>query len=313
VTSTVSQGGKVEDARQLFQDACKNSWCVPIRNFKTGEPVDSIQFSPELRREAPGFQGHLFWLSLQLLINWHHENNPLLFGKEYKPLTGSAEWLGTMFKMKIVHISEPGKERNLTKTSSVLSWVLTIASKVSQGILSFAQDHRAGLILSAQDWMHQRRVSAESYESEWLYDQSTRLRKPAWNGFQDWTQSTDWISRRVGASALRAWFSYIAFPDWLGQLVLRSTQIDYTVSEVIGTRFGTDEVESHLYNGVVSEGWMMSMPLTKTVLHLMHDVNIGLVEAIMEKHEIRVSERPATARVDVERERNGPFYLNPSI
>lgn len=314
INHTVSEGGKVEDARELFLDACRNQWEIPIRSFEDGSIQEIIYFSDEIRKNPPGYQGHLFWVSLQVLINSLHEREPNLFKLEYRPLKNSKLWLDQMFKMNIVHISEPGKERNLTKTSSILAWVLTVASKISQGVLSFSQDHRAGLILSAQDWMHQRRISAESFESEWMYDQNTRKRREVWNGFQDWTQSTDFIPRRVGYVALRAWFAYIAMPDWFGKLVRWTTLQNYTVSEVSQPMFGWgDKVEPVIYNGFVNEGWMMSMPLTKTVLHLMHDVNVGLVESIMEKYGCVFAERPTTERRDLERSSLGAFYIDPNV
>jgi len=311
VNSTVSAGGKVEDARQLLDSAISNGWEIPTRDFTNGAETGTIRFTESMRKERAQPQGYIFWISLQLVINSVNEREPTMFKEWVKPLAGQEPWLKTMFHMKIVHISEPGKERNLTKTSSPLAWVLTVSSKVSQMVLSYNQDHRAGLVLSAQDWMHQRRVSAESFESEWLYDYKTRVRKNAFNCFQDWTESTDFIPRRVGLAALRAWFAYIAFPDWFGRLVRWLTQQDYTVSEVIGSEWGTDGFSPVYYSGLVREGFMMSMPLTKTVLHLMHDVNIGLVESIFQKHGVGVSYRPTQFRQDPERDHLGPFFLRP--
>jgi len=212
--------------------------------------------------------------------------------------------------MKIVHISEPGKERNLTKTSSVVAWVLTVASKISQSVLAFNQDHRAGLILSAQDWMHQRRVSSGSYESAWMYDKSTRKRFDfVWNGFQDWKESTDFIPRQVGGMALAAWFQYIDFPRFYSNLVLMMTQRDYDVTEYTHTTDGV--VDRHHYSGKVTEGFMMSMPLTKTVLHLMHDVNVGVVHAILASLGIAVAAPPTEVAFDPQRDRIGQYSVRP--
>jgi len=211
--------------------------------------------------------------------------------------------------MSIVHISEPGKERNLTKTSSPVAWVLTIASKVSQMVLAFNQDHRAGLILSAQDWMHQRRIASASYESDWMYDKSTRKRfSSTWNGFQDWKESTDFIPRQVGGCALAAWFEYIAFPRFYGDLVLLMTQRDYDVSEYTHTTWHNGGMERHFYNGKVTEGFMMSMPLTKTVLHLTHDINIGTVHGLLAK--IGVSVAPIRTEVAWDPLRDRPGELS---
>jgi hypothetical protein len=311
VLTTVSAGGKVEDARRLFDEGIRRGWQVPMRDFETGRVTGFIGYSEALRTEVPGYEGHLFWTSLQILLNSLSRVRPN-FEEFRHDLPGEQYWLDSMWEMEIVHISEPGKERNLTKTSPILSWVLTLVSKISQMVLAYNQEHRAGLVLSAQDWMHQRRVSADSYESEWMYDQNTRKRMPGvWNGFQDWTESTDFIPRRVGAAALQGWFSYIGFPTWLQVLTLECTQRDYTVREAIATEFSDGVARPIHYTGRVSEGFMMSMPLTKTVLHLMHDVNVGLTNELLSRLGVKFAPRVDTARRDVERPRLGTYYLKP--
>jgi len=312
VRSTVFQGGKVEDARQLLQDAMNLRWRVPIRNLKTGVIEDWIQMEPDTGAEFPPHEGYLFWISLQLMLNW--------FGSKYAKyenyilhFPGEEPWIEELWKMSIVHISEPGKERNLTKTSAVIAWLLTPASKVSQAVLSLNMDHRAGLVLSAQDWMHQRRVASGSYESDWMYDRATRKRFPGvWNGFQDWKESTDFIPRQVGGIALTGWFEYIKFPRFYGELVLLITQRDYKVSEYTHTEWTEGVTERQYYNGVVQEGFMMSMPLTKTVLHLMHDINVGAVHALLKEHGIQFARRPTTEFVDNDRSREGQFSVHAS-
>jgi hypothetical protein len=311
VRSTVYQGGKVEDARELLNDAMLKGWNVPVRDLSTGRITEMLHLNIKMRDERPEHEGYLFWISLQLVLNW--------FASEYKryvdyhsELPGSEIWIEEMWKMKIVHISEPAKERNLTKTSSVVAWVLTVASKVSQSILAYNQDHRAGLILSAQDWMHQRRVSSGSYESAWMYDKSTRKRFDfVWNGFQDWKESTDFIPRQVGGMALAAWFQYVDFPRFYSDLVLLMTQRDYDVTEYTHTTWEDGVVERHHYHGKVTEGFMMSMPLTKTVLHLMHDVNVGTVHAILASLGVRVAPPPSEVAFDPQRDRIGQYSVRP--
>jgi hypothetical protein len=312
INSTVHQGGKVEDARQLLQDAMLHRWRIPVRDLEYGTIVEWIQISPDTATEKPPPEGYLFWASLQITVNWfarkYNKYKDLLY-----ELPGSEPWENDLWRMSIVHISEPGKERNLTKTSAPLSWVLTVASKVSQMVLAFNQDHRAGLILSAQDWMHQRRVSPESYESEWMYDRATRKRMAGtWNGFQDWKESTDFIPRRVGGMALNAWFEYIAFPRWYGDLVVLITQRDYAVSEYTHTEWVHNVTERHYYQGSVQEGFMMSMPLTKTVLHLMHDVNIGVIHLLLEGLGVKIVEPKQRIHEDLERNRPGQLRIQPS-
>jgi hypothetical protein len=311
IRSTVYQGGKVEDARQLLNDAMMNEWKIPVRNLSTGKITEYLSLNEQTRKDKPEHEGYLFWISLQIVLNW--------FGSKYRiykdfvyELPGSEPWIDELWKMSIVHISEPGKERNLTKTSSVLAWLLTVASKVSQMVLAYNQDHRAGLILSAQDWMHQRRVSSGSFESEWMYDKLTRKRLPGvWNGFQDWKESTDFIPRQVGAVALAAWFQYIDMPRFFSDLVLMITQRDYTVTEVMHTNWEQGIAEKNLYKGKVTEGYMMSMPLTKTILHLMHDINIGVVHGILSSLGIPVSPPLEEVKVDPIRDQHGQFRVRP--
>jgi len=306
--STVSQGGKVEDARQLLSDAIRNEWRVPTRSFISGEINGYIQYSLKLRQEKPDYEGYLFWVSLQILMN--HLIRTKRISGEIHELPDSLYWEQDLWRMQIVHISEPGKERNLTKTSSLVSWVLTVASKVCQMTLAFCQDHRAGLILSAQDWMHQKRISSESFESGWMYDNTTRLRKPdVINGFQDWTESTDFICRLVGGTALQAFLSYIAFPRWYGEIVMKTALHDYTVTEVLRTTYEDGFPQKEGYSGKVTEGFMMSMPLTKTILHLMHDVNVGLVHEILRGKGLKIAPRPREPQVDIDRDTIGPVSM----
>lgn len=309
IRSTVFQGGKVEDARQLLNDGMKYRWKIPIRDLDTGKILEYLQFEPELSKQVPEHEGYIFWTSFQMVLN-HFSGGK---GDLYHELPYSEEWMNEMWKMSIVHISEPGKERNLTKTSSILAWFLTVASKVSQMVLSFNQDHRAGLVLSAQDWMHQRRVSSESYESAWMYDKSTRKRvKGTWNGFQDWTESTDHMSRQVGAAALIGWFHYIGFPNFYGKFVILTTQQDYTVHEYLTTDWEDGVIQRHYYNGKVTEGFMMSMPLTKTILHLMHDINVGSVDLLLQSLGVRIAPPSRELPIDHERDQHGELSINSS-
>jgi hypothetical protein len=275
-----------------------NKWKIPVRDLSDGRITEYLQLDESFREEKPEHEGYLFWISLQFVLNW--------FGSKYdkyKPfvfeIPGSESWIDELWKMSIVHISEPGKDRNLTKTSSVLAWLLTVASKVSQMVLSYNQDHRAGLILSAQDWMHQRRVSSGSYESDWMYDKATRKRMPeVWNGFQDWKESTDFIPRQVGGVALAAWFQYIDMPRFFSNLVLLITQRDYSVTEYTYTSWEDGTATRHIYKGEVTEGFMMSMPLSKTVLRLMYDINIGVVHAILANLGIVIAPPPSEVKFD---------------
>lgn len=306
--STVSQGGKVEDARQLLSCAMAGKWEVPRRDFDTGEIKGVIKFDPSLREEKPDYEDYLFWASLQILFNDLIRRKRMV--GTIVELPGSEIWEMDLWRMQIVHISEPGKERNLTKTSSLVSWVLTVASKICQMTLAFCQDHRAGLILSAQDWMHQKRIAGDSFESGWMYDKTSRLRREeVVNGFQDWTESTDFICRLVGGTALQAFLSYIGFPKWFSEVTMKTVLNDYAVTEILRTTYEDGIPTKEGYTGRVTEGFMMSMPLTKTILHLMHDVNVGLTHELLRREGVEIAARPNELVVDPERDRIGPINM----
>jgi hypothetical protein len=309
IRHTVFQGGKVEDARELLNIGMANTWRIPIRDLQEGFITEYLELTEQTAHEKPDFQGYLFWISLQIVLNWAGRKFRV-YKQFVHELPGSESFEAELWKMSIVHISEPGKERNLTKTSSCLTWFLTVASKVSQCILSYNQDHRAGLVLSAQEWMHQRRVSAESYESDWMYDKNTRKRiSETWNGFQDWTESTDFIPRQVGTMTLHSWFTYVDFPRWYSDLIMLTCAQDYTVSEYTHTEWVSGTTERQYFNGKVSEGFMMSMPLTKTILHLMHDINIETVHSLLAKYGVKFASHPRDLPFDPERHATGVYSV----
>jgi len=292
VAHTVREGGKVEDARALLDRGIERKWKIPMRDFATGRITDYLEFHDGLRTEKPTYESYLFWTALTIVLNALIVKEPDVaakLGLQRYELPGSENFEEDVFMMSIVHISEPAKERNLTKSSALLGWVLTVTSKVSQSILAWNQDHRAGLILSAQDWMHQRRVSHESPESAFIYDQATGLRNAdIWNGFQDWTESTDYIPRIVGGVSLMSWLQYMGFPGWFAKVTLSLAAMDYTVDEIIATSWQEGELIRNRYRGQVTEGFMMGNALTKTILHLMHDINVGTVHHYMRSLGIEV-------------------------
>jgi hypothetical protein len=265
-----------------------------------------------MREELAPPHGYLFWVALQICLEWLSKDYPP-YQNLRRDLHGKEQWVEDFDKMTIVHISEPGKERNLTKSSSLLAWVLTVCSKVSQSVLSQAQDHRAGLVLSAQDWMHQRRVSAESFESYFIYDPETGLRLGnIWNGFQDWKESTDHIPRQVGATALSAWLQYIGFPKWYALIIIKLMLMNYEVTEVTSTKWVDDSVTIKKYIGRCTEGFMMGNPLTKTILHLMHDINIGTVRSLLKKLGIETPSWASVYEKDASsHEPRGSISINP--
>lgn len=105
---------------------------------------------------------------------------------------------------------------------------------------------------------------------------------------EDWTESTDYIPRIVGGTALVSWLQYIGFPKWYRRIIIIISQLDYDVEEILEDDWTQGKKKMTKYEGKVTEGFMMGNPLTKTILHLMHDVNIGTVHSYMNSMGIRV-------------------------
>lgn len=274
---TVSSGGKIEEARQLIKKARDNQWSVPIRSLSTGnETGEFISFFKDMEPVEP--QRHLFWLSYQLTLNWAIRNGLWARRKDYLPLPdGEEEYTPDIMDASIVHISEPGKERNLTKCTGVYAWFLTPASKVTQKVLSRLDEHRAGLEASSHDWSHQKRISVESNESGFIYDTDGKSYEGIRNSFKDWTESTDFISKRVGWALVGAIFDYISFPRAYKSLVQLVILLPQPVTEVIHLHAEDETSEGYIFEstrikwtGFIREGFMMGNPLTKTILHSCH-------------------------------------------
>jgi hypothetical protein len=70
-----------------------------------------------MRVDTPPYDGYLFWISMQAMINYMALQGVTRFG-EPREIPGLKPWIDELFDMSIVHINEPGKDRNLTKASS---------------------------------------------------------------------------------------------------------------------------------------------------------------------------------------------------
>jgi hypothetical protein len=285
---TVSEGGKIEDARLLVNLAKTHEWKIPVRNLSTHEVEEWIDFSSH-DPDIESWSRPLFWLSYQIVLNffirqgrWPSEDFSSLNinGREYEedPLVA-----------RILHISEPGKERNLTKCKASYAWFLTPAGKVCQSVLGNIPEHMAGLELSAHGWMHTRRISSESAESGFIYHAGTgKASAKIVHSFKDWTESTDWIRKQIGISALRGMFDYLKFFKKYGDLVCRLIMSPQPVEEVVHrtvSQFATDEkFEDYHYawTGAIREGFMMGNPITKTILHLMHAAEFSNIRRFLD-------------------------------
>jgi len=100
-----------------------------------------------------------------------------------------------------------------------------------------------------------------------------RLEKNIVHVFKDWTEATDFISKRRGIAHLRALMDWVDFPSLYGMLICISVREPQDCKEVQTlTCFdqGEKHVVKHHWNGPIREGFMMGLQITKVVLHLIH-------------------------------------------
>jgi len=291
VDTFVKDGGKIEDARLLLNLAIKQGWKIPVRDLETNSIIEFVTVSRETESDAD-FSRPLFWLSYQLTINHWVKKGQWNKEEYYQFLDyGDHEYEPGIMDAKIVHISEPGKERNLTKSHAVLAWFLTPASKITQGALSLLPEHRAGLLESSHEWRHQKRVSAMSDESGFIYDGITgRTNDEIQHVFKDWTESTDFISKYVGWAHLRGLMDYLGFPNGYKRLVLKTIVEAQPVVETTSRTIlddGHEIVDPVNWTGFIREGFMMGNPMTKTILHLVHASERVVTEEFLRRRGLR--------------------------
>jgi len=286
----VKDGGKVEDARLLLNLSKKEGWKIPVRDLATHEIREYISVHGSAE-ELEDVSRPLFWISYQLFLNhwikrgrWTEEDKHIFLkdGSPYEP---------SIMDAKIVHISEPGmKERNLTKSHATYAWFLTPGAKLAQAILAVLPSHRAGLLESGHEWRHQKRISPLSDESGFIYDSRTgKVNPEIRHVFKDWTESTDYICKVVGYVHLRTFFDYVGFPPAYARLILLTIVEPQPVTEVVSlTNIGGDEsIEPVQWNGSINEGFMMGNPMTKPILHLVHESEHGVATLYLARRGLR--------------------------
>lgn len=287
VHTLVRDGGKIEDARQLLQLAQEHKWRIPVRDLHDHEVLNTFEVSVTDESSISDYTRPLFWLSYTIILN--HFTVKGFFPKQlYYPLRLRV---GTYdpdpMLASIVHISEPGKERNLTKSTGFLAWFLTPASKITQDTLAVLPEHEAGLIASSHEWRHQKRISSLSKESMFLYDPVTgKTRSNIVHAFKDWTESTDFIGKMVGWAHLKTLLKYIGFPEGYMRLLGISIVEPQPVTEVVALRNFDDEdleIDPIPWKGQINEGFMMGNPMTKTILHLIHVSERNVIRAVLKR------------------------------
>jgi len=282
--STVAEGGKIEDARKIINLAIKHDWKIPVRDFNDHRIVEMISITA-IDPEIENWSRPIFWISYQIVLNFWISRGKWPSADYHRLPLKDGEYSEDILLAKILHISEPGKERNLTKCKASYAWFLTPAGKLCQSILANLPEHRAGLEMAAHDWMHTRRISSESEESGFIYDHRTgRLRSEVVHSFKDWTESTDFISKYVGLAHLRGLMDFIGFPMKYRDLLMRTIISPQPVEEVVHHKrgaFSSDDKDSEAtmvpWMGAIREGYMMGNPITKTILHLVHVSELEIV------------------------------------
>lgn len=289
VDTYVKDGGKIEDARRLLSLARQCKWEIPVRDLGTHEIREYIRV-PEDPEEVDDLSRYLFWISYQLILNHWSKRGEWTNEEAYILMTPQGPYEPAVMDAKIVHISEPGKERNLTKSHAALAWFLTPGAKLSQATLAMLKEHRAGLLESGHEWRHQKRISPMSDESGFVYDSRTgKVYPEIRHVFKDWTESTDFISKSVGYVHLRTFFDYVGFPRSYARLILKTIVEPQPVTEVTSRSYiGEDEfTEPVTWTGSIREGFMMGNPITKTILHLVHESERAVATLFLRKRNLR--------------------------
>jgi hypothetical protein len=282
----VRQGGKIEDARELINLAIDNKWKIPIRDLHDHEVIDHFTVDRIDETSDCDYVRPLFWLSYTIILN--HFIGKGFYPKQlyYRLETGKGSFEPDPMIASIVHISEPGKERNLTKSTGYLAWFLTPASKITQDTLSLLPEHEAGLRAASHEWRHQKRISSISDEASFIYNiLDGKTNQGIVHSFKDWTESTDFIGKIVGWAHLKALFQYISFPEGYARLIGNAITEPQPVSEVVAFRNleGDTGFEPVHWVGQIVEGYMMGNPMTKTILHLIHVSERNVVRSMLDR------------------------------
>jgi hypothetical protein len=259
VDNTVLDGGKIEDARLLLLQIVEDKWEIPIYDLQNGK---ILKYLPILDRDdKESYLTHLFWASFQCSLNFLITKK-MLKGKTI-PL-GEKKFLfpESFGDAEILHIPEPGKRRNLIKSNSLLAWVLTPIAKMSQAILAKHPDHKIGLQGSAQMWKHILRTSPTEEGTAFLYDEKGKPRDHLVHVFQDWKESTDFLNRIKGIGLLKEFYDYVGMPTFYAIVSMQLVSLSQTLYEKISG--------SLIRIGTIVTGFMMGLPLTKVILHIMH-------------------------------------------
>jgi len=306
---TIREGGRLEDARTLLRLAIEFKWTIAKRDLEDLTEKD-LFVCDEL---SDNLAEPIFWISVQLGINYLIDCGLLDkgFKREFwfiNPDNNERELYAlNPLECEIVHINETGKVRNLVKSRSILAWILSPGSKISQELLARLKEHESGLKAGAQGWAHTRRIGGETTESDFMYKDDGTIGR-IFHGFKDWKEATDFLSKDIGLASLDAFLTYVGFPKMYKRVILLLLNQPQPVAEA---RYMSVNEDGHIhmepltsYKAQINDGFMMGNQFTKTILHLVHVVELETAKLRMKSmglisREIRKGEFKSTRAVTV--------------
>jgi len=278
-------GGKLEDVRRLYNLARVYHWKIPVYDLHNHKLLYEFDV---FEKEQISYSKFIFWLSYQLAMNFTNRELRKLAEKTKQELKPGIFYPEKKFEgfddsqfnyARILHIKEPGKQRNLIKSTTEYNSFLALGGKICQILLGLVREHEVGLRSSSDAWKFYQRIHP-NVEGQPFFEElyrpmiGTQINaKRMYAYYTDWTESTDFIERDIGITSLRAFMSYICFPSAYGELIRKVLFLPQEVKEVYKTYDNFWEPVE--YSGYIRNGFMMGNPITKTILHLQHSVELG--------------------------------------
>jgi len=288
----LSEGGRLEDCRLMIHHAIETRMKIPVRDLHTNQ-VRHVFYA----HETKSYSKICFWVSYQLAINYIIARYQ--YSKVRLKAVDESMYLQVyhpenydLLNASIVHIQEPGKQRNLTKSTSPLTWFLIPGSKMLQGVLSEFPEHKVGLKSSADAWKFQQRLSSRG-DGRFIYNPDGSV-KPFYFAYSDWTEATDNINRYIGLTHLKTLMNYSGFPIAYKEMILHLLALPQPVREVKSSY--DDPIDQISYSGQIRKGFMMGNPMTKTILHLLHVSERGTaIQYLDERFKAQINRYPGIA------------------
>jgi len=271
----LQEGGKLEDCRKLIKFAIQENIQIPIRDLNTNK-IKSFFYA----KDTTSYSKIAFWLSYELAIEYLVQyliakkmtTNHVLWkfvNPEGRKNIFPQEKVRNFLNAKVLHIQEPLKQRNLTKSTSEYTWFLTPGGKMLQEMLAKLPEHTVGLKYSSDAWKLQQRIHPNA-DGGFIFKGGNVL--PSVFVFSDWVEATDNIHKLIGYHHLKALMEYSGFPHAYKLMILQLVIAPQPVEEVL-LDYSDTKV---LFKGFIRNGFMMGNPVTKSILHLLHVSEINL-------------------------------------